>query len=115
MTRGCVAIGSALWLLATAASAGELLYGTEGNNLRRFDVDTIGNPKQLDAIFIHAASDGEEGGPGPTMPGGRDINGMICRFPDGSGRFVAGEDTGQIAIRPGWGVFDASANQIGKL
>ena len=80
----------------------ELLFGTEGNRLRRFDVDTIGNPKLLDDVFIESASDGETGGPGPTTPGGRDINGMICRFPDGSGRFLAGEDTGQIAIRPGW-------------
>ena len=39
--------------------------GTEGNGLRRFDVDTIGNPKQLDDVLIEAASDGETGGPGP--------------------------------------------------
>jgi outer membrane protein assembly factor BamB len=115
MTRRCVGFGAALALLAVGASAGELLLGTEGNRLRRFDVDTIGNPKPLDDVFIEAASDGETGGPGPTTPGGRDINGMICRFPDGSGRFVAGEDTGQVAIRPGWGVFDAGATQIGKL
>ena len=78
-----LALGAAL---GSQAVAGELLFGTEGNRLRRFDVDTIGNPKLLDDVFIESASDGETGGPGPTTPGGRDINGMICRFPDGSGR-----------------------------
>ena len=53
--------------------------------------------------------------------GGRDINAQICFFPDGPGRFIAGEDTGQPTIPPGWGIFQlqghrgASANQIGKL
>ena len=108
-------LGLALLALATSASAAELLLGTEGNRMRRFDVDTIGNPLLLSDVLIESASDGETGGPGPTTPGGRDVNGMICRFPDGSGRFVSGEDTGQIAIRPGWGVFDADANQVGKL
>ena len=28
-------------------------------------------------------------------PDGLDINAQICFFPDGSGRFIAGEDTGQ--------------------
>jgi sugar lactone lactonase YvrE len=40
---------------------------------------------------------------------------MICRFPDGSGRLVAGEDTGQPGLPPGWGVFDATGVQVGKL
>lgn len=114
-TRVCVWLLLATWALPSAAGAGELLYGTEGNRLHRFDVDTLGNPKVLADVFIERASPGETGGPGPTTPGGRDINGMICRFPDGSGRFVAGEDTGQVAVRPGWGVFDANANQVGKL
>ena len=47
--------------------------------------------------------------------GGRDINGEICFVPDGSGRFVAGEDTGQPSPPPGWGVFDADGTQVGKL
>lgn len=115
LTRLRICLGLSLLALVSTASAAELLVGTEGNRMRRFDVDTIGNPLQLRDVLIEAASDGETGGPGPTTPGGRDVNGMICRFPDGSGRFVSGEDTGQIAIRPGWGVFDADAQQIGKL
>jgi len=110
--RGCVGLGFFLLALAAPALAGELLYGTEGNRMHRFDVDTIGNPKQLADVFIESAADQQNGIPGR---GGRDVNGMICRFPDGSGRIVAGEDTGQVAIRPGWGVFDADANEVGKL
>lgn len=95
--------------------AQELLYATEGNRLHRFDVDTIANPKLLQDVFVEAASPGEQGGPGPTGTTGRDMNGMICPIPGSGGGFVNGEDTGQPSPRPGWGVFDADANQIGKL
>lgn len=57
--------------------------------------------------------------------GGRDINAQICHFPDGSGWFIAGEDSGQSLPTPipaGWGIFQLqgqpgsfTANQIGKL
>ena len=47
--------------------------------------------------------------------GGRDINGEICFVPDGSGRFLAGEDTGQPSPPPGWGLFEADGTQVGKL
>jgi len=99
---------------AVADDGGEVLYAPEGNRLRRFDVDTIGTPALVEDILIEQASDSENGG---TLPAGkfRDINGMVCAFPDGSGRFVAGEDTGQPSPRPGWGVFSASGRQIGKL
>lgn len=56
-------------------------------------------------------------------PNGRDINGQICFMPDGSRRFIAGEDTFQPNPPQGWGFFqlqgDAlgsfSATQLGKL
>jgi outer membrane protein assembly factor BamB len=98
---------------APADDSDELVYNTEGNRLRRFDVDTIGGPRLLDEVLIERASAGEfgsaAGGPG------RDVNGTICPFPDASGRFVAGEDTGQPTPPAGWGVFDARGRQIGKL
>lgn len=54
--------------------------------------------------------------------GGLDINAQICFFPDASGWFVAGEDTGQPTVPAGFGIFQLqgqpgsfSANQIGKL
>ncbi len=104
-----VALGSAF-----AADPGEVLYATEGNRLRRFDVDTIGTPPLVEDVLVERANDSENGG---ALPAGkfRDINGMICAFPDGSGRFVAGEDTGQPDPPPGWGVFAPSGRQIGKL
>jgi outer membrane protein assembly factor BamB len=92
--------------------AGELLYSTEGNRLRRFDVDTIEARPLAEDVLVASASDTETG---PATGSGRDVNGMICALPDGSGGFVLGEDTGQPTPPPGWGVFDASGLQIGKL
>ncbi len=97
--------GAAL-CLAGAAAAGELLLSTEGNRLRRYDVDSIDARPLAEDVFVESAADSESG---------RDVNGMICALPDGSGGFVLGEDTGQPTPPPGWGVFDASGKQIGKL
>lgn len=96
------------------AAEGTLLYATEGNRLRRFDLDTLDAPPLVEDVLVERASDAEEGGAAPAGKF-RDINGMICTFPDGSGRFVAGEDTGQPNPFAGWGVFAASGKQIGKL
>lgn len=89
-----------------AAAVQELLVGAEGNRLRRYDIDTIKNPPLNEDILIERAS---------IDPNGRDINGQICLFPDGSGRFIAGEDTGQPTPPAGWGVFEADGTQVGKL
>jgi outer membrane protein assembly factor BamB len=99
---------------AIANDTGEVLYSTEGNRLRRFDVDSIDAPPLVDDILVERANASENGG---TIPPGkfRDINGMICPFPDGSGRFIAGEDTGQPDPPPGWGIFAASGKHVGKL
>ena len=40
---------------------------------------------------------------------------MICALPDGSGRIVAGEDTGQPHPPAGWGVLDRDGRLVGKL
>ncbi|MFQ5512886.1 MAG: PQQ-binding-like beta-propeller repeat protein [Myxococcota bacterium] len=104
-----------LSLCAGAEAAGpELLYATEGNRLRRLDIDTLGGPAPLEDVLIDRASAAESGGAGPTESF-RDLNGMVCLIPDGSGRFVAGEDTGQPSPPPGWGVFSPGGEQIGKL
>jgi cysteine-rich repeat protein len=86
--------------------SGLLLYSTEANRLRRYDIDTIGGTLVEDILIQRAADD-------PVN--GRDSNGVICPIPDGSGRFVLGEDTGQSAIPPGWGVFSSAGVQEGKL
>ena len=98
-------------LLALPSGADELLYSTEGNRLRRFDVDTIDARPLAEDVLIESASDTETG---PALRPGRDVNGMICPVPGGGG-FVIGEDTGQPHPPPGWGVFDATGRQVGKL
>jgi len=83
-----------------------LLYSPEGNRLRRYDIDTIDAPPLVEDILIERAS---------LDPNGRDINGQVCVLPDGSGCFIAGEDTGQPTPPAGWGVFDPDGTQVGKL
>lgn len=104
----CVLLGA--W---GAAARAELLYVTEGNRLRRLDLAALDAGEQRADILVHNASEAERGG----SPVGerRDINGTVCALPDGSGRFIAGEDTGQPHPPPGWGVFAADGTQIGKL
>jgi hypothetical protein len=84
----------------------QLVYSTEGNRLRRYDIDTIDIPPLVEDILIERAS---------IDPEGRDINGQVCLVPDGTGRFIAGEDTGQPTPPAGWGVFDPDGTQVGKL
>jgi outer membrane protein assembly factor BamB len=100
---------------SASGSAGpqELLYSLEGNRLRRLDLDTLATEDVLEDVLIERASAGETG----STPGGRgrDVNGMLCTFPDGTGRFVAGEDTGQPHPPAGWGVFDRLGRQLGRL
>lgn len=91
---------------ASPADPQVLIYNTEGNRLRRYDVDTIGSGLVEDVLQASAADE-------PVH--GRDSNGSICRFHDGSGRYVHGEDTGQPNPPAGFGVFAADGTQIGKL
>jgi outer membrane protein assembly factor BamB len=105
---------AAAWLAGAADAApidtGQLLYSTEGNRLRRIDVDTVSRPPLRQDVLIRNATEGEAG---PSGGEGRDVNGMVCRLPDG--RLVMGEDTGQPAVRPGWGLFTPDGEQVGKL
>ena len=88
-----LATGSAL---ASSPDGGELLAVSEGNRLRRLDIDTLERPPLVEDVLIERAS--------LDPLNGRDVNGMLCLLPDGSGRFVMGEDTGQPSPPPGWGV-----------
>ncbi|MBW2446059.1 MAG: PQQ-binding-like beta-propeller repeat protein [Deltaproteobacteria bacterium] len=96
------------------AGPGVLLYGTEGNRLRRYDLDTVDGPSLIEDVLIDRASASEEGGAAPSG-NFRDSNGIICLFRDGSGRFVLGEDSGQPNPPAGFGVFEKDGSQIGKL
>jgi outer membrane protein assembly factor BamB len=90
---------------AIATDSNELLYVNEGNRMRRIDVDTIGQPSLVEDVYIENHN---------SDPNGRDVNGEICKRPNAPG-FVVSEDTGQPHPVPGWGVFDGSGSQIGKL
>lgn len=87
-----------------------VVFNGQGNNL---DAYGAGDPAPTQRVITTAAED----------PDGLDINAQICFFPDGSGRFIAGEDTGQPDPPAGWGIFqlsgtgvgDLEAEQIGKL
>ncbi len=78
------------------------MFGAEGNNL---DAYGTGDPSEVQRVITTAAED----------PDGLDINAQICFFPDGSGRFIAGEDTGQPDPPAGWGIFQLSGTGIGDL
>jgi hypothetical protein len=91
---------------APPACPQELVYSTEGNRMRRYDIDTIGSGALIEDIFIERAS--------IDLVNGRDVNGEICFDPDLSGDLMCGEDTGQTAVHPGWGRFSSAAMQIGK-
>lgn len=70
----------------------------------------MSHPPVRHEVLIPNASEGEAG---PGGGAGRDVNGMVCRLPDG--RLVMGEDTGQPAVPPGWGPFTPEGVQVGKL
>lgn len=100
----CVDTKCGLAAMAPATCTPSVLYSPEGNRLRRFDIDTIKRPPLREDILIERAS-----------LGGRDVNGQVCALPGGSGRFIAGEDSGQPHPPPGWGIFAPDGTQVGKL
>jgi len=105
LVRVATALVAGTFLLQSAVPAvADLLYSPEGNRLRRYDIDSIKHPPLREDVLVERAS-----------AGGRDINGMICPLPDGTGRFIGGEDTGQPDIPPGWGIFAADGTEVGKL
>ena len=59
-----------------------IVFNGQGNNL---DAYSTGETVETQRVITTIADD----------PDGLDINAQICFFPDGSGRFIAGEDTGQ--------------------
>ncbi len=113
--------GVDIGLPTTGGVATEVLYSTEGNRMRRIDTSTIdaavADGADLgEAVVVRSASDPAlVNETGTAYDIGRDVNGEICFFEDGTGRFVAGEDTGQPNPPAGWGVFEADGTQAGKL
>ena len=67
-------------------STGQLLYGGEGNRLRRYDVDSIVHPPVVQDVFIASSDDGLATPPCAIVrphPKALDINGQQCLYPDG--------------------------------
>lgn len=92
----------------TTAAAGPVLPGEaivfngQGNNL---DAYSVADPGVSQRVITNATED----------PEGLDVNAQICFFPDGSGRFIAGEDTGQPDPPAGWGLFQLTGTGVGDL
>jgi hypothetical protein len=86
----------------TAASAEVVVFNGEGNNLNA--IGTVA-PFEKQTVFRNHDDD----------PNGLDINAQICFFPDGSGRFIAGEDTNQPNPPPGWGIFELEGSRVGSF
>jgi hypothetical protein len=84
-------------------AGGYVVFNGQGNNLDAYEPI----PPFTTQRVIHTVDDD---------PDGMDINAQICFFPDGSGRFVAGEDTGQTTGRTqGWGIFQLDGNSVGNF
>jgi hypothetical protein len=80
-----------------------VVFNAQGNNLDAYEAE----PPFTDQRVITARADDPEG---------LDINGQICFFPDGSKRFIAGEDTGQSeGMSQGWGVFQLTGDRVGNF
>jgi outer membrane protein assembly factor BamB len=74
----------------------EVLFSTQGNELDVYDLDS--GARDVLIPSTRAA-----------------VNGQICQFNDGSGRFITGEDTNQPVERPGWGIFSPDGTLLKKL
>ena len=81
-----------------------IVFNGENNRLNAYDAAS--GKKQT---VIQSAADNKSTG--------KDINAQLCFFPDGSRRFIAGEDTAQGtgAGVPGWGIFQLKGTQVGGL
>jgi polyvinyl alcohol dehydrogenase (cytochrome) len=96
------------------AGDGAILLGGEGDRLRAWDLTTLEHQ-----IVVRNAPDVQADTSQPARRGqreGMNVNAQICPFPDGSGRFIAGEDTGQgdLGVQ-GWGVFRLEGSRVGGL
>ena len=87
---------------SSSGKNGVIVFSGEGNRLNAYAPDD-GDAKQT--VIQTRAQD----------PNGWDINAQICFDPDGSRRFIAGEDTGQPNPPQGWGFFQLEGTKVGEL
>ncbi len=88
----------------SATAQAPIIFSAENNRLDAYQFTADGAVVKQIVDHNHAED-----------PSGRDINGQICFFPDGSHRFIAGEDTNQPSPPQGWGIFQLDGNAIGKF
>jgi sugar lactone lactonase YvrE len=75
----------------------EVLLSPQANQLDVYDLETD------EKTVLIAAEDNT-------------VNGQVCALPDGSGRFLLGEDTGQeTGARQGWGIFSPEGELQDKI
>lgn len=86
-----------------------VVFNAEGNNLHAYEPAPPFTSQQ-----VTTANHSFNGA--PSDPAGWDINGQICSVGVfGSRYLIAGEDTGQPEVTPGWGVFELSGDRVGVL
>lgn len=76
--------------------AGEVLFSPTDNHLDEYDLASGAVTDLIPQVRAH-------------------VNGQPCLLPDGSGRFIMGEDTGQPAVRPGWAIFSPDGTFLKKI
>lgn len=82
---------------------GEILFSPEGNNLVAYATTPV-YPGEFSPEMVNRARHPSADRAGD--PDGYDINGQVCVFEqEGTTYLVAGEDTEQPEVPPGWGVF----------
>jgi len=96
--------GASATTTAESKPAEPIVFNGQGNDLAAYST----KPPFTKQIVIHHND--------ATHPNGLDLNGQICFDEQHPGRFVAGEDTFQTTTgRPGWGIFELTGTEIGKL
>lgn len=76
--------------------AGEVLFSPQDNQLDEYDLATGAVTTTVASTHAH-------------------VNGQACLLPGGAGEYVVGEDTGQPAVRPGWGIFSPDGTFLQKI
>ena len=95
-------VARAVQVISPAVGRRVIVFNGENNRLNAYD-PASGFLKQT---VIPSSSD---------SPQGLDINAQICFDPEGSRRFIAGEDTNQPNPPQGWGIFQLSGQRVGSL
>jgi len=91
----------------TGSDGGAVVFNGQGNHLDAYSTEADADGDfATQRVITSAANDPEDG---------LDINAQICFFADDSGRFIAGEDTGQPDPPAGFGIFELEGDAVGEF